>query len=572
MAAPVREPSANRSRELESVVIWPAIALVSGWGLLLLAVPLVLGLVAWARTAPPKVEAPAPGIEPSGQMTFRLTMPGSRTEPREATPLPAGPVKAAPETPRPLTPRAVVVKRPPAKTAKASPAKDLGPAHVASAGPLLPPVPAPGPVKPPEKNAAAAPGFKRVSGHSDYQLLQLLNEAAREIDLETDKRTSTKLLREAEKARLETADAKATNDKDPPRPLPKSQPVLELIAHRDDLRGLPVLNGPDCRTGEKEARILEELSREARRGLARRTRTQNGQGSLSAKQRNEDMIHVMKDLKPRKGANDDATTRMVLQIFQAAEAPVRLEMVKKLSALKGDRASAALARMATFDLAAEVREAAVKALKDRPAKEYRALLLRGLRYPWAPAAEHAAEALVALDDRTAVFDLVGLLDLPDPVAPVRAKDKKWTRPELVRVNHLGNCLLCHAPSFSEKDPIRGLVPERGKPLPTEAYYESRRGMFVRADVTYLRQDFSIVQFVPNPDKWPYVQRFDYLVRQRELTEHEVLRLVRPDAKPASYPQRQAVVWALRELTGADPGDRTKDWCDLVLWQWLAGDL
>ena len=39
-----------------------------------------------------------------------------------------------------------------------------------------------------------------------------------------------------------------------------------------------------------------------------------------------------------------------------------------------------------------------------------------LRYPWPPAAEHAAEAIVNLGDTDAIGDLRKLVDLPDPSA------------------------------------------------------------------------------------------------------------------------------------------------------------
>jgi hypothetical protein len=231
-------------------------------------------------------------------------------------------------------------------------------------------------------------------------------------------------------------------------------------------------------------------------------------------------------------------------------------MLKTLSAAKGKSAGAALARRAVFDLDPELREAAVNALRDRPPAEYRPALLEALRYPWAPVADHAAEALVDLDDREAVPDLAGLLDKPDPRVPSQTEDKKWVAAEVVRVNHLGNCALCHAPSYARDDPVRGVVPERGQPLPVEAYYQSKSGSFVRADVTYLRQDFSLMRSVPKPDQWPEVQRFDYLVRRRELSDDEVKRLT---AAPVDYPQRQAVLWALRELTGHDTGTTSAAW-------------
>src|SRR5262249_29981030 len=148
-------------------------------------------------------------------------------------------------------------------------------------------------------------------------------------------------------------------------------------------------------------------------------------------------------------------------------------------------------------------------------------LLDGLRYPWAPAADHAAEALVALNDREAIPPLAELLGGPDPAGPAplafhdidRAhlayhnidpaqlaaapgSPEPWRSPavalderqgggrrtrlmadpgglpqsikasdgevyavrEVVRVNHLRNCLLCHPPSLADGDMVRGAVP------------------------------------------------------------------------------------------------------------------
>ena len=88
-----------------------------------------------------------------------------------------------------------------------------------------------------------------------------------------------------------------------------------------------------------------------------------------------------------------------------------------------------------------------------------------------------------------------MLDEPDPRAPSRGDDGQWKVRELVRVNHLRNCLLCHAPSVDSGDYLRGRVPEPDKPIPVE-YYHSPNGTYVRADVTYLRQDFSVSHPVP----------------------------------------------------------------------------
>ena len=68
---------------------------------------------------------------------------------------------------------------------------------------------------------------------------------------------------------------------------------------------------------------------------------------------------------------------------------------------------------------------------------------------------------------------------------------------------------------------------------------------IRGDITFLRQDFSVPQPVEWPDNWPAYQRYDYFVRTRYPTDEELRR-----DGPATYPQREAVRWALRELGGA----------------------
>src|SRR5204862_1597316 len=89
-----------------------------------------------------------------------------------------------------------------------------------------------------------------------------------------------------------------------------------------------------------------------------------------------------------------------------------------------------------------------------------------------------------------------------------------------------NCLLCHAPAprdaSSEKGGLEGLTAQ--VPVPSEsmvAYYRpSVPDILVRIDVTYLRQDFSMKLPVANADPWPDLQRYDFLVRTREVTAQE----------------------------------------------------
>jgi sugar lactone lactonase YvrE len=156
---------------------------------------------------------------------------------------------------------------------------------------------------------------------------------------------------------------------------------------------------------------------------------------------------------------------------------------------------------------------------------------------------------------------------PDPRGPyykpgARAPFVK----ELVRINHHLNCLLCHPPSFTSADKARGLVPGLDEPLSPPAsreyYAPERQGTFVRADITYLKQDFSAMLPVADHGPWPAMQRFDFFVRERAATEDDLQEnLIRRKAGPSE--QHEWAMFALRELTGLDPGPALADW-NLVL--------
>jgi hypothetical protein len=67
--------------------------------------------------------------------------------------------------------------------------------------------------------------------------------------------------------------------------------------------------------------------------------------------------------------------------------------------------------------------------------------------------------------------------------------------------------------------------------------------------------------VPLYGAWPERQRFDYFVRAREASPDEVAAMLAgAEQQPSpSYPQREAVLLALRKLTGLDAGDSAADW-------------
>jgi len=134
--------------------------------------------------------------------------------------------------------------------------------------------------------------------------------------------------------------------------------------------------------------------------------------------------------------------------------------------------------------------------------------------------------------------------------------------ELVRINHHRNCLLCHPPGNTpdvSKDVLTAGVPIPGVSL-FSAYRMQSPDVLVRADVTYLRQDFSRLQEVPDAHPWPRMQRFDFLVRTRMLTEVEAKKYQAEFAKvEKNSPYRQAALAALRALTGRDAEPTAAAW-------------
>lgn len=151
------------------------------------------------------------------------------------------------------------------------------------------------------------------------------------------------------------------------------------------------------------------------------------------------------------------------QILMAEGPEVRLVLVELLGQIEGKEAIAALAQKAVFDPAASVRKAAIGQLQTRPHDEVRPGLLAGLRHPWLPANYHAAQALLALKDLDAIPALELVLDEPDPREP-RLVEQSGTHQfavaEVVKVNHLQNCLLCHGPSHNDYDVLRRPMPEK----------------------------------------------------------------------------------------------------------------
>jgi hypothetical protein len=274
---------------------------------------------------------------------------------------------------------------------------------------------------------------------------------------------------------------------------------------------------------------------------------------------------------------DLVTSTRIAALMQilAPEAPsVRLGLVRYLSTVSHVEATRALARLAIFSPEEEVQKAAVEALKVRRERDYTEVLVQGLRYPWPPVARRAADAIAKLERTDLLPQLVGVLEEPDPRAPVvqETNQKKSTVVrELVRVNHHRSCLLCHAPGNTgtvSPDALVAEVPVPGQPLPTpsEGYRTTTPDILVRLDVTYLRQDFSVREAVEDANPWPEMQRFDFLVRSRTLTNEEAdaYREKLEKREPGRLsPYHSAALAALREMTGKDTEPTAVAWRRLL---------
>ena len=91
-------------------------------------------------------------------------------------------------------------------------------------------------------------------------------------------------------------------------------------------------------------------------------------------------------------------------------------------------------------------------------------------------------------------------------------------------------------------------------------------ILVRIDMTYLRQDFSLMMPVADAHPWREMQRFDFLVRTRQVTPAEVQAFESrrkadgPD-QPSAY--HRAALFALRELSGREAEATPQAWRKLL---------
>jgi hypothetical protein len=330
--------------------------------------------------------------------------------------------------------------------------------------------------------------------------------------------------------------------------------VKGLIRERSDLQGLPFLMGGQCR--------MNAATVDAFAFAVAATHD-----SLRAEDNSMRTVDPVERFWDQYGGRDTpAGVAALTQIYGPQKQVRRENLARHLKAIDHPASTRALARAAVFDFDDDVRWAALLGLRDRSKQDYTDVLLAGLHHPWAAAAHNAARAIVRLDRKDMLPQLVAFLAEPDPRAPfekeVNGKPETCVR-ELVKINHHRNCLLCHstAPVNSMPGGVMAVVPTPGEPFPTpepgNPYGSMPSETMVRADVTYLRQDFSVLQAVANAHPWPAMQRFDFVVRTRVLDKDEIAQ---HNAQPAGVlsENHKAALKALRGLTGKDNVAPTAD--------------
>jgi hypothetical protein len=362
--------------------------------------------------------------------------------------------------------------------------------------------------------------------------------------------------------------------------------VETMTRQRADMRGLPFVMGDDCRLPQDRGQqFLNELN--MLRGAM------GNPANLAAALPNPAS-------QPATDTTIQARIAAITQVVGPEGEQMGRQAVKYLASLSHVRSTTALAKIAIFAEEDSVRRDALAALATRREKDFADILLAGLNYPWPAVAQRSADAIVQLKCQDLLPQLVHVLDRPDPRAPeTQTKDGKQVTVvrEMVRINHLRNCLLCHSPVDPSKAPAAAdvnLLQGRGE---GDALRESRRGLPVLAgltapvplpgqtlppssqggygqfsvpdtlvmfDVTYLRQDFSVKLDVANAKPWPEKQRFDFLVRTREVTDKEAdayRDLLRKEGEQSPY--HRAALTSLRKLTGRDTEPTAAAWRRLL---------
>src|SRR5262249_51213213 len=242
---------------------------------------------------------------------------------------------------------------------------------------------------------------KRGQGRQKLSEEELLSQLASGEEVGLGEKAASALIEAYVKHVKYAADFTATRRAADRTPLPLRRP---------DLRSLPFRDGPASVLDPKSAAELHVLSRKLHVYFdALAPEGPDGRRESTAKLREQ----LRKDLRGKKPEwlRPEAVPTLN-QMMMGEDAQMGRVLVELLTAIPGKKATAALASRAAFDLSADVRKEAVAALKGRDAEHWRPVLVNALRYPWPPPADFAAEALVGLEDKDAVPELVVLLKEP----------------------------------------------------------------------------------------------------------------------------------------------------------------
>jgi len=370
--------------------------------------------------------------------------------------------------------------------------------------------------------------------------------------------------------------------------------MAALLESRPDLAGLPFVMGDDCRTsGERAKQFTLAVStvRQAMPGPVAFAGTSNGSQlggpgaplTPAGAQPFWPLYNTLCEQQDAARSKSDkalaehvtvARIAALMQMLAAESAEMRMGLVKYLSGVSHVEATRALARLAIFSSEDEVRFTAADTLKVRREKDYTDILVNGLRYPWPAVAKRSADAIARIGRADLIPELVAVLDAADPRLP-QSKMSGWTEVtvvrEMVKVNHHRNCAMCHAPAGATgvvpASALTAEVPIPGQPMASPSQYGgSTPELMIRVDVTYLRQDFSVMLAVGDAHPWPEAQRFDFLVRERKVTAEEAATYrekLTPKEAGVLSPYHKAALAALREMTGKDTTPTAEAWRTLL---------
>ncbi len=395
------------------------------------------------------------------------------------------------------------------------------------------------------------------------------NELARIREVAVDERFPSNIAPPTAKKRIRDLIAMIKGEND----VKQDNFLVMHMERRSELRGMPFVMGDACRMDGKRARSFQTSVEAVRNGFDRDSGQKRGAPAKDDGQHSGFWNAYMSQAGAQGGMESDAGIAALTQMIGPERKSMRAGLVRQLASAKRAEATRALARAAVFDVDLDVREAAIKALKeDGRGKDVSGeVFVRAIRYPMASVAKQAAHAMLALERTDLLPELAAFLDEKAPGDPEdKVVDGKFACVvrEVVKINHHRNCLLCHPPAQTgQTHEVPGVMPIPGAPFPSspsEAYgnAQSSNDPMVRADTTYLRQDFSVMMPVENAAPWPEMQRFDFLVRSRVVEGQELATLQNLVAsRPATFQSEnhKAALLVLRRLSGQDADPNQAAW-------------